>query len=306
MKGLVHLLTASVMGVTLALSFAVAASARAEKPQHVVVVGIDGMRGDAIEQAKTPNMHKLMAQGASTVKAKAVFPTVSSPNWASIIMGATPKTHKIYSNDWQPDQTPPFPTIFDIVRNKYKKAYIAATYEWSGFGRLFNHASVNLAASALVEQVKQDPNMTPAQAITRNAVNVIRKEKPVLTFVHLDLIDHAGHGAGYGTPDYLVAVSEADGYVGEILAAIAEAGIAEKTVTIVLADHGGKDKSHGGPSPEETYVPWMIAGPGIAAGKALAQPVGVEQTAPTIARVLRVKCPKEWTAKPVQEAFIKH
>jgi predicted AlkP superfamily pyrophosphatase or phosphodiesterase len=269
----------------------------------VVVVGIDGLRGDAVEQAQTPNMHKLMVQGASTLKAKAVFPTVSSPNWASIIMGATPKTHRIFSNDWQPGQTPPFPTIFDAIHARYKKAHIAVAYEWGGFGRLFNHDAVDFDATSLLNAVKPDPNTTPAQAVTRAAVDIIKKDKPTLTFVHLDLVDHAGHASGYGTPEYLTVVGEADRYLGEILKAIADAGVADKTVVIVVADHGGKEKSHGAPSPEETYVPWIVAGPRIAAGKMLVEPVSVAQTAPTIARILRVKCPKVWTEKPVIEAF---
>lgn len=288
-----------------AIMIAVAAQAADKRPRHVVVVGIDGMRGDSVEQAQTPNMHALMTRGAYTLKATAVLPTVSSPNWASVLMGAMPETHKVLSNDWQPGQTPPFPSLFDIARDQYKKAPLAAIYEWAGFGRLFNHAAVDISVSALMDAIRPDPAISPAQRMTSKTVEIINNNKPLLAFLHLDLVDHAGHASGYGSPDYLAAVSEADRLLGEILQAVSNAGIEKKTAVIVLADHGGKDKGHGGSSPEETLVPWIAAGPGFAPGKMLAGPVSIAQTAPTIARLLRVKCPAVWTQQPVVEAFAK-
>ena len=35
-----------------------------------------------------------------SIHARGVIPTVSSPNWASMIMGAGPEQHGITSNDW--------------------------------------------------------------------------------------------------------------------------------------------------------------------------------------------------------------
>ncbi len=52
-------------------------------------------------------------------------------------------------------------------------------------------------------------------------------------------IDGAGHTYGYGTEKYLEALSGADEWVGAIRKAIEDAGIAEDTLYIVTADHGG-------------------------------------------------------------------
>jgi len=43
-----------------------------------------------------------MREGAWTLHARGVMPTVSSPNWASMIMGAGPEQHGVTSIDWQP------------------------------------------------------------------------------------------------------------------------------------------------------------------------------------------------------------
>ena len=70
--------------------------------EHVVVIGVDGLSPEGIKRAKTPVLHKMMAEGASTLHARGVMPTVSSPNWASMIMGAGPEQHGVTSNDWKP------------------------------------------------------------------------------------------------------------------------------------------------------------------------------------------------------------
>lgn len=52
-----------------------------------------------IAQADTPVLDSLMAVGAWTMHARGVMPTSSSPNWASMIMGAGPEWHGITTND---------------------------------------------------------------------------------------------------------------------------------------------------------------------------------------------------------------
>jgi predicted AlkP superfamily pyrophosphatase or phosphodiesterase len=46
-----------------------------------------------------------MESGASTLHASAVIPTVSSPNWALMIMGACPEQHGITTKEKKPEFT---------------------------------------------------------------------------------------------------------------------------------------------------------------------------------------------------------
>jgi hypothetical protein len=56
------------------------------------------------------------------------MPTSSSPNWASMIMGAGPEQHGVTSNDWETNkfeipalEVGPegmFPTIFGVIRRQ--------------------------------------------------------------------------------------------------------------------------------------------------------------------------------------------
>src|SRR5690242_16429214 len=81
-----------------------AAAAAAGQSHRAVVVGIDGLGSKGLAAAQTPNIDGLRRQGAWTLHARGVMPTSSSPNWASMIMGAGPEQHGVTSNEWQPDK----------------------------------------------------------------------------------------------------------------------------------------------------------------------------------------------------------
>ncbi len=278
-------------------------AARALRPEHVIIVGCDGMSPDGIVKANTPNMHGLMKRGAFTLHARGVLPTDSSPNWASMIMGAGPEQHGVTSNKWKPDQfdipsaaVGPggiFPTIFGVLRAERPGAVIACFHDWDDFGRL-----IEKNACDALEDLDG-----PVKTMDR-AIAYFKERRPLFTFIHLDHVDHAGHDKGHGTPEYYHAVEEADRLIGELVQALKERGAIERTVILVTADHGGKGKGHGGATLEELEIPWIIAGPGIAEGKEMRTPVSTFDTAPTVAHLLGLNPPACWIGRPVGEAGI--
>ncbi len=287
--------------VTLVLFLLAAASAHAAATRFIVI-GCDGMSPDGIIKADTPVMDKMMKDGAWTLHARGVMPTSSSPNWASMIMGAGPEQHGVTSNDWERDkfEIAPiaksdegfFPTIFGLVRKQHPDAVIGSIYDWDGFGRLTEKKSIDL-----------DKDCDGPTKTTEAAVAFIKEKKPTFLFVHLDHVDHVGHEVGHGTPEYYKSVEEADRYIGQILGAVSDAGLAEETVVLVTADHGGVKKGHGGATMAEIEIPWILAGPGVAKGREITAPVNTYDTAATVAHVLGVPMHEAWIAKPVLSAF---
>jgi predicted AlkP superfamily pyrophosphatase or phosphodiesterase len=280
------------------------AAAQVPCAQYVVIIGIDGLSPDGIQKAATPYLHRLMKAGASTLHARAVMPTVSSPNWASMIMGAGPEQHGVTTNDWEPTKfeiTPTavgpggmFPTIFSLLRTQRPSAQIGCFHDWEGFARLFEQKAADIV---------EHPN-GPVKT-TERAIAYLKEKRPDFTFIHLDHVDHAGHEDGHGTPQYYQAVMEADRLIGLILQGIKDAGIAEQTIVLVTADHGGKGKGHGGATMAEIEIPWIIAGPGITPGKEITAPVNTYDTAATVAYIFGLTPPRCWIARPVDEAFTK-
>jgi predicted AlkP superfamily pyrophosphatase or phosphodiesterase len=276
--------------------------AQSERVEHVVIVGVDGLSPDGVQQAKAPNLARMMKEGAYTLHARAVMPTVSSPNWASMIMGAGPEQHGVTSNEWQPGKgeirptaVGPegiFPTIFGILKAQRPKAKSAVFHDWDGFGRLIERKAIDRI---------EDSN-GPRNAV-EHAVAYIKAERPQLCFIHLDNVDDAGHSHGHGTPQYYTAVEEADRLLGVVLRGLEEAGIADRSVVLLTSDHGGVGKKHGGATMAEIEIPWIIYGHSVAAGRELATPVSTCDTAATAAYLLGLKPPACWIGRPVTEAF---
>lgn len=265
-------------------------------PKHVVVIGVDGLGGEYLKENVPENIRGLMDRGAWTLKARGVMPTVSAPNWASMIMGAGPEQHGVTSNDWpEKFDFPPacagsgglFPTMFGLMREQRPRSGIVVVHDWEGFGKLFEKSAPTVA-----ERVKG------SGAAMRRAMALWKERRPELLFVHLDDVDHAGHTEGWGSEAYWAAVRMVDGLVGEMVGVLGEAKVLKETVILVTADHGGKGKSHGGLTVEHLYIPWIAAGGGIKAGE-LRQSVNTYDTAATVAGLFGLRTPGCWIGRAV-------
>ncbi|MGN7516144.1 MAG: alkaline phosphatase family protein [Allomuricauda sp.] len=268
--------------------------------EHVVVIGIDGMSPNGIQKANTPTLDSMIQNGAATMHARSVLPSSSSSNWASMIMGADTEQHGVTSNGWEKfdHQLPPivvtkngtFPTIFTLFKDQEPKAHVGAIYDWNGFGRLFEKADVDF-----------DIDGDHEDKTTQEAVSYIKESTPNFTFVHLD---HAGHALGHGSPDYYKSIEKADSLIAEIVDAAKQAGIFEKTMFIISADHGGLGFGHGGESLAEMEIPFILYGAGIKKGYKIEETVYQYDNAPTVAYAMGLQTPQAWIGRPVKGAFI--
>jgi predicted AlkP superfamily pyrophosphatase or phosphodiesterase len=270
--------------------------------KHVVVIGIDGLSVDGLARAVTPHLDRLMAGGATSLSARVVLPSYSAPNWASMLAGAGPEAHGVTSNEWRVDRrdlepvaSGPrgfFPTVLDVIRARHPGACLAMIYHWEGIGHLFDKEVVSINA-------RFPSDGETVQAVAR----VIREEKPLFLFAQLDEVDAAGHASGHGTPAYLEAVRRADSLVGLVTRATREAGIERETLLVIVSDHGGTGRGHGGNSPEEVTVPFILHGAGVKRGYAIPVPVYVHDLAPTVTFALGLEDPPAWRGKAARCAF---
>ncbi len=278
-----------------------------EKPdlgiEHVVVIGVDGMSPDGIQKAHTPMLDTMVKYGAATMNARAVLPSSSSPNWASMIMGADTEQHGITSNAWEKfdHQLSPvvatergtFPSIFTLFKDQQPEAHIGAIYDWDGFGRLFEKRDVDF-----------DIDGDHEDGTTKDAVAYIKENTPKFTFVHLDHVDHAGHGMGHGSKEYYRSVQKADSLIAEIVDAAKQAGMFEKTMFLIASDHGGLGYGHGGESPAEMTIPFILYGKGIKEGYTIEETVYQYDNAATVAFAMELKTPQAWIGRPITGAFL--
>ena len=288
--------------LTVSLVFPAQLLAQLTSANHVVLIGMDGLSPEGILQANTPQMDNMMDQGAWTMQARAIRPTSSGPNWASMLMGAGPEQHGVTSDSWSPTEftiSPVvegvesiFPTIFSLLHEQIPEASAASIFEWNGISRYFEHTAVDVVVDA-----------TDAQNTADVSVSTFDQEKPTLTFIHFDHVDHAGHAFGWESVEFIDAVEEADRYIGEIIAGLEAAGMMESTVLIVASDHGGIGTRHGGDLMVELEIPWMMQGPGVQKSFEITQPVYIYDTAATIAAILGLARPYAWIGRPILTAF---
>jgi len=170
-------------------------------PPHVIVIGIDGLSVDGVARAQMPRLQELMSRSAWTMEARGVMPTLSSPNWASMITGAGTEQHGITSNgyfrrliEFQPvlrDRAGIFPTIFEALRTQKPASRIAVFHDWAGFAELLEKDVPD------VLRHEHGPARTVAAA-----VRYWTEYRPELMFIHLDNVDHAGHDSGWSSSPY--------------------------------------------------------------------------------------------------------
>lgn len=271
--------------------------------KHVIVIGIDGLSVQGLLKADAPVLHQMIAEGAFKKNARTVLPSSSSSNWSAMILGAGPEITGVTSNDWKPDakhMTPlavnkvgRSPSIFDIIRQQRPQAEQGVVFHWDDYGRLLQKEMVN----------HYEHGKTENESTTKFAEYITDKE-PMFALLHLDHVDHAGHSAGHMTPEYLKSITKADSLVGTVLAAIEKAGMKDNTLVMIVADHGGINKGHGGESDEEINIPVIYYGKGVKKGYQVQQPVYQYDMAATVAFAFGLEVPYSWTSRPVKAAFV--
>lgn len=272
------------------------------KAKHVILIGVDGMSPDGVKNGYTPTMDMLMETGAHSTTARAVLPSSSGANWASMLNGAGPEQHGVISNSWRTDnfilpatvinENNKFPSVFAVIRKQLPEAKVGAIYHWGPIVNFFEEGDVDYSISPESEE-----------ETTELSIEFIKENKPDFTFIHLDHVDGAGHGIGHGTQAYYDAVSKADSLIGLIVQATKDAGIFEETIFMISSDHGGLGKGHGGPSLAEMGIPWIISGKGVKEFFLVDFPVNTYDSPATVLYALGLDIPYEWIGRPVKAVF---
>jgi predicted AlkP superfamily pyrophosphatase or phosphodiesterase len=256
----------------------------------VVLIMIDGLRPDAITPDGCPALTGLMARGAYSLQARSVMPCLTLPCHMSIFHSVPPGRHGVTSNVWSP-MARPLPGLVEVARAGGRRC--AFFYNWEPLRNLSQPGS-------LAHSFFRDNFDSPGgdHYIAGEAMRVLPVDRPDFAFVYLGTVDVAGHVSGWMSPSYLAQAARVDEAVGALLAVLPP-----DAHVLVQADHGGHDRSHGSDIPEDILIPWILAGPGVIAGRALQSPVSLLDTAPTLARLLGLAAHAEWEGRVVAEAF---
>jgi predicted AlkP superfamily pyrophosphatase or phosphodiesterase len=284
----------------------------APRTEHVFIISIDGGSPAVMQQSKMPVLKKLASEGACTWTATTVIP-LTLPAHTSMLTGVGTNRHKITWNGWIPTnglvQVPTvfaaaksagFSTAMAVGKEKFRHLLQPNTVDWFDYDAA--HSVVILKSDDGSKAVKTEGNV-PALTVADHAADYIVRHKPNLCFIHLADPDTVGHIFGWGSPEQRKALADTDAALGIIMKGLQQAGIAEHSVILLTADHGGHGKGHSQGTGEDVTIPWLAWGQGVKPGFPVPGPVSNCDVAATALWLLDVPPPCALDAKAVTCAF---
>jgi predicted AlkP superfamily pyrophosphatase or phosphodiesterase len=243
-----------------------------------VVVSIDGLMPDAVlapeaHGLRIPVLRALVA-GARVARpgATPVFPTVTYPNHTSMVTGRLPAAHGVVTNVvFDPEDRNQdgwfwyasdirARTLWDAAAERGLRTALVswpvtvgarATALLPEYWRAGSPDDVKLvtalASPGLVERTAArfpafragfTPPAPSDRALTDAALVAYADARPALALIHIAGVDDAEHAHGPFSPEALAAIEEADAQLGRIVEAVRAAGAWERTLLVVVSDHG--------------------------------------------------------------------
>jgi len=241
-----------------------------ERPQVYLII-VDGLDARAATAARMPNLFGLLrdepARTSVFAHARAVMPSRTNSNHATLVTGVYPEVHGITGNAWWSRSPGALAAKLDDAARIEVETLFTVAHEAvppvTTFGAFAKAKLVHLLATATEHQRAPDRLWSPSDApesgrdpVTRYSTDaatmdgVLAKlaEAPAdLTIVNLADVDRHGHGDGPGSDAYVAAITGADAAIGRLIAALHAQGRWERSVLLVTSDHGFTDVQ---PTPE--------------------------------------------------------
>lgn len=231
----------------------------------------DALSNDA--SLKIPNIRALIKNGAYATGTLAVLPSVTYPSHTTLVTGVSPAEHGIANNKpfdpleknagglyWYASDIK-VETLWDLVHKSGKKT---ASFYWpvtlgaesidfnipefwrqratTDESKLIRAVStlgmiskLEKATGVLAAKLAQDIPSRDA-ALCVYAAELIAKEKPYFTTIHLVNFDHVQHEHGPGTKQALAALEEIDAMLGPLIDTVRK--VQPEMVIALVSDHG--------------------------------------------------------------------
>ncbi len=242
--------------------------------RHVLVISVDGLGAswymDPPANIRIPNLQRLKSEGSYAEGVEGVYPSVTYPSHTTLVTGRVPREHGVYSNlssrvagknprDWFWNASAiKVPTLWDEGQQHgltsgavFWPVTVGARITWNipevwdpakGMTGdplyIAKFATPGLLFEAGLElgppKAGEDDDVTR----TRLAAFVLKKKKPNLLLLHLAALDEAEHRHGPRSAEAIATLESSDARIGELLAAVKEAGLGDSTDVFIVSDHG--------------------------------------------------------------------
>ncbi len=233
----------------------------AQDERKLLFIGIDGVRSDALQQANTPVMDSLMANGISTFDSWHLGVTSSGPSWSNMCTGVWEAKHGVTNNSYTGSNFIDYPFFSNRMKEINPDLKCVQIITWNpmddadkGTGGNVINADWDLAIDA--------GDLGQGLVTAAAGIQLLDPEIDVL-FIHFDEPDAAGHGFGFSpsVPQYMNAIEGVDVEIGQVMQALRNRSnfANEDWLIVSTTDHGGSGTSHGGNSDDERHIWWYAS-----------------------------------------------
>ncbi len=249
--------------------------------QKLFVLSLDAMISEDIDYLMTkPNFSKIMGKRAEVKEVLSVFPAITYPAHTTLITGCYPGKHGIYNNvpfkDYDDKKKHWYRfskaiRVEDLFTAAKRAGCTTASVYWPITGchpdidYIINEYFFFYPEEGTLEAFeKMGANEVALRAIKENrdiveakrrkeigysydrflmacACSLIRDVKPDVMLVHNCIPDSARHSFGVHSDKIKEGLDRVDEQLGDVVAAMEEAGVYEQTNFVILSDHGQLD-----------------------------------------------------------------
>ncbi len=214
---------------------------------YVLLVSLDGFRYDYANRRLTPNLEKMMQQGASALSLQPVFPSATFPNHVSIATGMYPENHGIIANSFKNPYTGTEYTLKDSKEVQNPEWYLgeffwttakrngimSASYFWPGSELTAKHRRPDYYEKYDEER----PYMDRINGVL-DWLQLPYHKRPHFMTLYFHETDSRGHQYGPDSPRIDSSIALADSLVGEVFKGLHRINMKDSVNVIVVSDHG--------------------------------------------------------------------
>lgn len=176
----------------------------------MLIIGIDGVRADALIAVETPKIDKLISNATYSMDVINEGTTSSGPSWSSMLIGVWQDKYGVVDNSFNGKNYDEYPYFFKRVEEFTPYLHTVSICQWS----LINDQLANLSADVVI-------NVSGAEELETKTIDYLTNQNLDVLFFHFDDVDGAGHGYGYSPdiPQYINTIEKVDVGIGNIMAA---------------------------------------------------------------------------------------
>src|SRR4051812_2924409 len=233
----------------------VSLSIQASQKRKVLIIGIAGVRSDALQKANTPTIDGVIAKGFSTYSSWHRGHTISAPSWSTIMCGVEYDKHAVVDNTYTGNNYATFPYFTVQAKPCVPNLYSVQIVQWAPM-------SDNLANDVWSKKIKETYGAGD-QSVSAAQTQLANPNLDVL-FLCFDEADIVGHNTGF-SPDnaeYIKAIETVDGRINSVLTALHNRPdyANEDWIVLLTTDYGGIGTTHGTNTDQERTIWWIGQG----------------------------------------------